>query len=52
MKQSFILAKHKEWIDNANYYQLLKRWRFAKDNDIIFISSTGEYYAKIMNQKM
>jgi hypothetical protein len=42
--------EHKNWIDNANYYQLLKRWRFS-NMDNIFIGSTGQYYYKIMNQK-
>lgn len=39
------------WINNANYYQLLKRWRFAEGRDDIFHGKSGEYYKKIMNQK-
>lgn len=42
--------EQRNWIDNANYYELLKRWRFS-ENDCIFIGSTGQYYHKIMNQK-
>ncbi len=41
---------NKEWIDRANYYELLKRWRFSSMDDI-FIGSSGQYYHKIMNEK-
>jgi len=32
-----INKKYKNWIDSANYYQLLFRWRFAPIEDKIFI---------------
>lgn len=42
--------EHKSWIDNASYYELLKRWRFS-ENDNIFQGITGTYYADVMNIK-
>ena len=41
-------AEQKRWIDNANYEQLLKRWRFA-DNDDIFYGDAGDYYKNVMS---
>jgi len=38
----------KEWIDNATYYALMNRWRFAKGGDPIFQGEAGEYYKKVM----
>ncbi len=41
----------KEWIDNATYEELLSRWRFASDGDLIFQGEAGEYYAEVMKKK-
>lgn len=43
--------EHKEWIDNASYTQLLSKWRFAPMGDPYFMDDTGEYFAKVMNEK-
>ena len=45
-----MLEEYKEWIDNANYEDLLRRWRFAA-NDMIFTGDNGKYYVKIMEKK-
>lgn len=39
------------WIDNASYYDLLKRWRFAPMGDNMFVGDVGNYYASIMAEK-
>ena len=36
--------KQKEWIDNASYEDLLRRWRFAPPRDTIFQGESGQYY--------
>ena len=41
----------KDWIDQANYYSLLERWRNAPVGDPMFQSDTGDYYSKIMASK-
>lgn len=41
----------KEWIDNASYEELLKRWRFSSVGDTIFQGEIGKYYSKIMSEK-
>ena len=38
----------KEWIDNANYEALLRKWRFAATGDPFFQGDTGDYYSKAM----
>lgn len=43
--------KDKEWIDNATYEELLRKWRFAPLGERIFIGESGEYYRKVMLQK-
>ncbi len=43
--------KQKEWVINASYYSLLKRWRFAKDNDSIFQGESGKFYIEQMSYK-
>lgn len=40
--------EHKKWIDNANYEQLLRRWRFAPSGDEIFQGESGQYYKEVM----
>jgi len=41
----------KDWIDNASYEDLLRRWRFAPVGDLYFQGSIGDYYAEVMNKK-
>ena len=41
----------KEWIDNASYVELLRKWRFAPSGDPMFKGSTGIYYADVMFRK-
>lgn len=43
--------KFKEWIDQASYYDLLFKWRFAHVGDPIFIGDVGEYFGKVINKK-
>lgn len=43
--------KIKEWIDNASYEELLRKWRFAPIGDPMFIDETGEYYYDVMREK-
>jgi len=41
----------KEWIDNASYEALLRRWRFAPVGDPMLQGDTGDYYSKVMSQR-
>lgn len=41
----------KKWIDDASYYQLLERNRFAPDGDIIFQGGAGAYFIEVMAEK-
>ena len=41
----------KEWIDNADYEALLKKWRFAPTGDLFFQGDIGDYYSKVMAKK-
>ena len=41
----------KDWIDNASYYALMNRWRFAKSGDPIFQGEAGDYYKKVMSEQ-
>ena len=43
--------EEKEWIDNADYEQLLTRWRNASIGSPWFQGETGKYYNKVMAQK-
>jgi len=43
--------KMKKWIDEADYSQLLRKWRFAPTGDPFFQGEIGDYYAKIMAEK-
>lgn len=51
MMKDKITQEHKKWIDDASYRMLLKRNRFAKIGDPIFIGKTGEYYFAVMRKK-
>lgn len=51
MSDDEITEEHKNWIDNADYVQLLRRWRHAPlGDDAIFSGATGKYYSKVMNE--
>ena len=41
----------KQWIDNASYEDLLRKWRFAKIGDPFFQGEIGEYYCDIMKRR-
>jgi hypothetical protein len=43
--------KMKEWIDNADYQQLLARWRGAPSGSPWFQGEVGDYYSKVMAEK-
>lgn len=43
--------EQKKWIDEASYYDLLERWRFAPIGDPMFQGAVGEYYATVMKEK-
>lgn len=43
--------EQKSWIDNANYESLLSKWRFSPSGDPFFQRDTGDYYAKVMEEK-
>jgi hypothetical protein len=39
------------WIDNASYYDLLRKWRFAKAGDPYFQGEVGTHYTEVMAAK-
>ena len=41
----------KYWIDNANYYDLLLKWRQEPAGSVWFTGAIGKYYTEIMRQK-
>lgn len=41
----------KKEIDNMNYYELLKKWRFAPSGDPILSGEIGEYFSDKMTSK-
>ena len=43
--------KTKDWIDNASYEELLRKWRFGTIGDPMFQGETGDYYKLVMVQK-
>jgi hypothetical protein len=43
--------KMMEWIDNATYEQLLKKWRHAPSGDPFFTGKVGSYYSKKIRRK-
>lgn len=43
--------EHRRWIDEANLYTLLWRWRFAKSGDPLLQGGTGEYYKQVLFAK-
>jgi len=45
------VEEKKQWIDNAGYEELLRRWRFAPIGDSFLSGEVGEYYMKKLNEK-
>ncbi len=43
--------QQKQWIDNASYEDLLRKWRHTPIGDKMLQSDTGEYYQKVMAEK-
>jgi hypothetical protein len=43
--------EEKNKIDNMNYEDMFRRWRFAPIGDPQFQAETGDYFAKVMFQK-
>lgn len=43
--------EEKDWIDNASYIQLLGKWRNAPVGDAMFAGDTGDYFAKVMQER-
>lgn len=41
----------KEWIDNASYEELLRKWRFVPPGSPFFQGEVGNYFAEAMNKK-
>ena len=37
-----------QWIDNADYYTLMDKWRFAEGGDPFFQGEVGVHYQKVM----
>jgi len=41
----------KEWIDNASYEDLFRKWRFAPSGDPFLQGEIGEYYKHVINRR-
>lgn len=39
------------WINQASYYDLLKKWRFAESGDPFFQGKVGEHYEQTLREK-
>jgi hypothetical protein len=44
-------ADEKQWIDNASYQELLRRWRFAPSSDPIIQDKTGAYFQTVLHRR-
>jgi len=40
-----------EWINNASYEDLFRRWRYALSGDAYFHGKVGEHYSNVMYKK-
>ena len=40
-----------DWINEASYEELLRKWRFAPAGSEFFQGDIGKYYAKIMAER-
>lgn len=45
------IEEMKDWIDNANYRELLYKWRFAPVGSPWFADEIGKYYRAAMDKK-
>ena len=45
-----LTEENKQYIDSLDYYELLRRWRFAPVGDKWFQDETGTYWAERMKQ--
>ena len=45
------MEEMKKWVDNANYYELLEKWRFAFAGNAFFQGEMGDYYSEVMKKK-
>ena len=43
--------EHKQFIENADYKTLLKRWRFGGLDDEIFLGNTGKAFSDALNAR-
>ena len=41
----------RDWIDNASYEELLRRWRMASAGSPWFQGETGAYYESVMKRR-
>ncbi len=41
----------KKWIDNANYFSLLQKWRSEPSGSPWFQGELGDYYSTVMARK-
>lgn len=41
----------KQWIDEASYEDMLRRWRMSPIGDEIFQGAAGDYFAEVMAEK-
>ena len=46
-----MLDRHKKWIDEASYEDMLRKVRFAEIGNPFFHGETGEYYLSVMKEK-
>ncbi|HMZ92971.1 MAG TPA: hypothetical protein PLD56_00480 [Chitinophagales bacterium] len=49
--KNFNFKKFKNWIDNADYEQLLYKWRYSIVGEQFFLSEIGNYYKSVMLEK-
>lgn len=43
--------EQRQWINQASYRQLLERWRYAPEGDLMVQGTTGDYYSKVMAEQ-
>ncbi len=43
--------QRKDWIDQASYEELLRKWRNSPTGDVWFAGEIGDYYAIRMKDK-
>ena len=50
-EEKIMTQDEKEWIDNASYEQLLRKWRNAPSGNPMFQGETGQYYRLVMAKR-